>query len=119
MTNDELLFEGYMDNFYDVIVVGTGVAGLYTCLNLSKDKKVLLLTKDEVLNCDSYLAQGGICTLLDTQDYKPYFEDTIKAGRYENDLIAVHDMIVQSKEIISDLIAKGVDFDKKIGRAHV
>lgn len=112
MTNDELLFEGYMDNFYDVIVVGTGVAGLYTCLNLSKDKKVLLLTKDEVLNCDSYLAQGGICTLLDKQDYKPYFEDTIKAGRYENDLIAVHDMIVQSKEIINDLIAKGVDFDK-------
>ena len=42
-----------MDNFYDVIVVGTGVAGLYTCLKLSKDKKVLLLTKDEVLNCDS------------------------------------------------------------------
>ncbi len=101
-----------MDNFYDVIVVGTGVAGLYTCLKLSKDKKVLLLTKDEVLNCDSYLAQGGICTLLDEADYKPYFEDTMRAGRYENDMIAVDDMIRQSKEIISDLIGKGVDFDK-------
>lgn len=101
-----------MDNLYDVIVVGTGVAGLYTCLMLDSSKKVLLLTKDEALNCDSYLAQGGICTLLDEQDYKPYFCDTLKAGRYENDLIAVHDMICQSKEIISDLIAKGVDFDK-------
>ena len=103
-----------MDNFYDVIVVGTGVAGLYTCLNLAKKKKILLLTKDEVLNCDSYLAQGGICTLLDEKDYKPYFEDTLKAGRFENDLIAVHDMLVQSKTIISDLILKGVDFDKNI-----
>ncbi len=103
-----------MDNFYDVIVVGTGVAGLYTCLNLAKEKKILLLTKDEVLNCDSYLAQGGICTLLDEKDYKPYFEDTLKAGRFENDLIAVHDMLVQSKTIISDLISKGVDFDKNI-----
>ncbi len=103
-----------MDNFYDVIVVGTGVAGLYTCLNLAKEKKILLLTKDEVLNCDSYLAQGGICTLLDEKDYKPYFEDTLKAGRFENDLIAVHDMLVQSKTIISDLILKGVDFDKNI-----
>lgn len=102
----------YMDNFYDVIVVGTGVAGLYATLNLNRDKKVLLVTKDEVLNCDSYLAQGGICTLLDEKDYKPYFEDTLKAGRFENDLIAVHDMIVQSKEIINDLISKGVNFDK-------
>lgn len=101
-----------MDNFYDVIVVGTGVAGLYTCLTLSKNKKILLLTKDEVLNCDSYLAQGGICTLLDEADYKPYFEDTMRAGRYENDMIAVDDMIRQSKEIIRDLIKKGIDFDK-------
>ncbi|MDE6967684.1 MAG: FAD-dependent oxidoreductase, partial [Clostridia bacterium] len=99
-------------NYYDVIVVGTGVAGLYTCLTLAKDKKILLLTKDEVLNCDSYLAQGGICTLLDEKDYPLYFEDTMKAGRFENDLIAVHDMITQSKEIINDLIDKGVDFDK-------
>ncbi len=101
-----------MDNFYDVIVVGTGVAGLYTCLKLSREKKVLLLTKDEVLNCDSYLAQGGICTLLDEEDYKPYFEDTLRAGRFENDLIAVDDMLKQSREIIRDLIDNGVDFDK-------
>ena len=101
-----------MDNFYDVIVVGTGVAGLYTCLKLSREKKVLLLTKDEVLNCDSYLAQGGICTLLDEEDYKPYFEDTLRAGRFENDLIAVDDMLKQSWEIIRDLIDNGVDFDK-------
>lgn len=104
-----------MENkYFDVVVVGTGVAGLYACLKLSSNKKVLLLTKDEVLNCDSYLAQGGISTLHDDADYAQYFEDTLKAGRYENDKIAVHDMIEQSRTIIDDLIAKGVDFDKNI-----
>lgn len=100
------------EKYYDAIVVGSGVAGLYTCLNLSSNKKILLITKDEALNCDSYLAQGGISTLHDDGDYARYFEDTLKAGRYENCKIAVHNMIEQSRTIIDDLIAKGVDFDK-------
>ena len=104
-----------MNSFYDVIVVGTGVAGLYTCLNIDKNKKVLLLTKDEVLNSDSYLAQGGIATLHDDEDFNAYYADTMRAGRYENNEVAVIDMINQSRNIICDLIDKGTQFDKRSG----
>ena len=45
----------------DVVIVGTGVAGLFAALHLPKDKKILMITKDELENSDSFLAQGGIC----------------------------------------------------------
>ena len=45
---------------YDVLIVGTGVAGLYTALNLRDDIRILMITKDTFRDCNSYLAQGGI-----------------------------------------------------------
>ena len=47
-----------MNNNYDVIIVGTGAAGLFAGLCLPADLKVLMITKDKVENSDSYLAQG-------------------------------------------------------------
>ena len=52
----------------DVVIVGTGVAGLFAALHLPKDKKILMITKDELENSDSFLAQGGICVLHDKDD---------------------------------------------------
>ncbi len=101
-----------MEKFYDVIVVGTGLAGLYACLNIDKSKNVLLITKDEALNSDSYLAQGGISTQHDDDDFDRYYEDTLRAGRYENSTVAVTEMINKSRDAVNDLIFKGVDFDK-------
>ena len=101
-----------MNKAYDVIIVGTGAAGLFTALSLPKDLQILMITKDALLNSDSYLAQGGISTLLNNDDYDAYFEDTMKAGRYENNEESVRIMIETSKEIINDLISYGVDFDK-------
>ena len=46
---------------YDVVIVGCGVGGLYTALNLPEDKQILMLSKAELETCDSMLAQGGIC----------------------------------------------------------
>ena len=48
---------------YDVVIVGCGVGGLYTALNLPEDKQILMLSKAELETCDSMLAQGGICVL--------------------------------------------------------
>lgn len=48
---------------YDVIIVGTGVAGLFAALSISPEYKILMISKDKIKNSDSYLAQGGICTL--------------------------------------------------------
>ena len=100
----------------DVIVVGTGVAGLFCALNLPREKKIVMLTKKAADHSDSFLAQGGICTLKDNQDYDSFFEDTMKAGHNENRQSSVDVMIRSSPEIIRDLVGFGVDFDYKDGK---
>lgn len=99
----------------DIVIAGTGVGGLFSALNLPRDKKIIMLTKSDVESSDSFLAQGGICVLRDESDYDSYFEDTMKAGHYENRKESVDIMIRQSREIINDLIGYGVEFEKKNG----
>ena len=52
----------------DIVIVGTGVSGLYCALNLPKDKKILMITKETAEDSDSFLAQGGICVLKSDED---------------------------------------------------
>ena len=99
----------------DVVIVGTGVGGAFSALNLPEDKKILMITKSDLESSDSFLAQGGICVLRDDEDYEGYFEDTMRAGHYENRKESVDIMIRSSQEIIHDLIEYGVDFAKKAG----
>lgn len=100
----------------DVVIVGSGVAGLFCALNLPKDKKIIIVTKSDVESSDSFLAQGGICVLKDEADYDSYFEDTMKAGHYENNKESVDVMIRSSQSVIEDLIDIGVEFNKKDGK---
>lgn len=95
---------------YDVLIAGTGVAGLMCALNLPREARILMLTKAAVDESDSFLAQGGICMLRGEDDYQSYFEDTMRAGHYENDEAAVRQMILSSPDIIRELVADGVDF---------
>ena len=99
-----------MNEYYDAIIVGTGAAGLYCALNLPKRKKILMLTKQGADLSDSFLAQGGICMLRGEDDYEDYFEDTMRAGHYENNKRAVNPMIRSSNDIIRDLLWRNVDF---------
>lgn len=101
-----------MKEHYDVIIVGTGAAGLYCALNLPERKNILMITKKEADQSDSFLAQGGICMLRGESDYEDYFEDTMRAGHYENDKRAVDLMIRSSNSIIRDLLARNVDFQR-------
>lgn len=98
--------------YYDIVIAGCGVAGLYTAIHLPKDKKILMLSKEDFESCDSMLAQGGICVLRDEEDYDVYFEDTMKAGHYENRRESVDIMIRSSREVINHLLALGVRFEK-------
>ena len=102
-----------MKEHYDVIIVGTGAAGLYCALNLPEKMKILLITKQEADQSDSFLAQGGICMLRGEDDYENYFEDTMRAGHYENNPKAVELMIRSSNSIIRDLLNRHVDFARK------
>ena len=97
---------------YDVLIVGTGVAGLYTALNLRDDIRILMITKDTFRDCNSYLAQGGVSTSLGIFDEENYFNDTMKAGNYHNDTEAVKFLIKNSVENINNLVKMGVPFDR-------
>ena len=95
----------------DVVIIGTGAAGLFCALHFPKTTNILMVTKDEVDQSDSFLAQGGMCMLRDEDDYDGYFEDTMKAGHYENNKESVEVMIRSSKKIASELIDYGVEFE--------
>lgn len=101
-----------MDDNYDVIIVGTGAAGLFAGLCLPENLKILMITKDKKENSDSYLAQGGICTLKSADDFDAFYQDTLKAGRNENNPESVKIMIQQSPQIMKDLMDYGVEFDR-------
>ncbi len=96
----------------DILIVGCGVAGLYCALNLPEDKNIIIVTKDEAPKSDSFLAQGGICVLRDEDDYENFYEDTMRAGHYENNPDSVEIMIRSSQDVIGDLVNLGVRFEK-------
>lgn len=100
----------------DVVIVGTGVGGCFSALNLSEDLSIIMITKSDLESSDSFLAQGGICVLHDDDDYDSYFEDTMRAGHYENRKESVDIMIRGSQDVIHDLIGYGVDFAKEDGK---
>ena len=100
----------------DVVIVGTGVGGCFSALNLPEDLSIIMITKSDLESSDSFLAQGGICVLHDDDDYDSYFEDTMRAGHYENRKESVDIMIRGSQDVIHDLIGYGVDFAKEDGK---
>ncbi len=97
---------------YDIVIVGCGVSGLYCALHLPRNKRILIITKDTAENSDSFLAQGGICVLPEESDYDSFFEDTMRAGHYENNTESVDIMIRSSRAVIDELVTCGVEFEK-------
>lgn len=96
----------------DILIVGSGCSGLYCALHLPKDKQVTLITKSDCESSDSFLAQGGMCTLTCEEDYDSFMEDTLKAGHNENDRKSVEIMIRSSQALVEELLDLGVDFQR-------
>lgn len=96
----------------DYLIAGCGCSGLFCALHLPKDKRILVITKSDSESNDSFLAQGGMCTLTCDADYDSFFEDTLKAGHYENDKKSVDIMIRTSQSIVEELTELGVDFQR-------
>lgn len=96
----------------DIVIVGSGAAGLFCALHLPKEKQIVIVTKDVAKRSDSYLAQGGICVLKDEEDYPSFYEDTMRAGHYENNPQSVDVMINSSRAVIDELVSIGVRFER-------
>ncbi|WP_338988553.1 L-aspartate oxidase [Fusobacterium animalis] len=94
----------------DVVIIGSGVAGLICALTLDKKFKIILLTKKKLKDSNSYLAQGGISVCRGKEDREDYIEDTLIAGHYKNDREAVEILVDESEEAIKTLIENGVKF---------
>ncbi|MGF6990459.1 L-aspartate oxidase [Lachnospiraceae bacterium PM6-15] len=104
-----------MKNYYDVVIIGSGVAGCFSALHLPKEMDICMVTKEQLNKSDSFLAQGGICVETSADDYEAFMEDTLKAGHYENDRESVDMMITSSAEVIGELIDYGVAFETRDG----
>lgn len=105
-----------MDLYTDVLIIGTGVAGLYSALNIDKDYKVTIITKTKPEECNTYLAQGGISTARNNDDIPLFIEDTLKAGRNKNRIEAVQVLAEESMENINILKSFGMHFDYNNGQ---
>ena len=100
---------------YDVIIVGSGVSGLYAALNLDSSMQILMLSKRELTLCNSALAQGGVAAVMDTSNdnYELHIKDTLIAGGYKNDIDNVRILVEQGPKDVKNLLNYGVDFDRK------
>lgn len=97
----------------DILIVGSGCAGLYCALHLPKDKDILIITKDKIEHSDSFLAQGGMCMLKNEADYESFYEDTMRAGHYENRKESVDIMLRSSQDVVEDLLSYDVEFQRE------
>lgn len=97
----------------DVIVVGSGAAGLYGALCLPSELQVALVTKDRLNTGASDWAQGGIAAAISPEDSpRLHLEDTLKAGAGLCDLQAVQFLVANAASSIESLVAMGVAFDR-------
>ena len=102
---------------YDYVVIGSGIAGLYTALLASERGRVLLLTKDSLEECNTRHAQGGIAAPIGAGDSpEAHYQDTIAAGRGLCDEQAVRVLTEEAADRISDLVQFGVPFDTVDGQ---
>jgi L-aspartate oxidase len=97
---------------YDVIIIGSGVAGLNTALSLPSDLEVLVLSKDYAWECNTFYAQGGIAVAPNKEDIPLHVQDTLSAGAGHCDKKAVDLLCSEGPKAIRALCKAGFEFDK-------
>lgn len=99
--------------YYDVLVIGSGAAGLTLALHLAQHCRVAVISKGELKEGSTWFAQGGIAAVLDNKDsVDAHVQDTIEAGRGLCHPDSVRFTIERSKAAIDWLVAQGVQFTK-------
>jgi len=101
---------------YDYIIVGSGIAGLYTALLAREQGSVLIITKGSIDDCNTKHAQGGIAAAIGKDDSpKLHLEDTLAAGDGLCNIEAVRILVNEAPARIADLVNLGVPFDTTNG----
>lgn len=99
---------------YDVLIVGSGIAGLYAALNFPPTVDILMVSKNERHISNSSLAQGGVACVLDLENdkYDFHIEDTLVAGGRQNDIDAVTTLVTEGPGDVLKTIEYGVEYDR-------
>ncbi|MFL6068862.1 MAG: FAD-binding protein, partial [Gaiellaceae bacterium] len=101
---------------FDLVIVGSGVAGLYGALCAAAEARVLLVSKGPVLTSSSWLAQGGVAAATAADDAPElHVEDTLRAGRGLCRESAVRALADEAPARLVDLADLGVPFDDELG----
>ena len=97
----------------DVLIIGGGLAGLYTALNINANINITIVVKDTINIANSELAQGGIAATLSKSDdvLIKHIKDTLRAGANLNDALATKTLVYEASDNIERLIEFGVEFD--------
>ena len=97
---------------FDVVIIGSGIAGLYASLHINPTLRVALVTKENLKRSNSYYAQGGIAAVLSpTDNFESHIEDTLSAGAGLCNEDAVRVLVEEGPENIQELIDLNVPFD--------
>ncbi len=100
----------------DIIVIGAGIAGLFTALKASQHRKVLMVTKKSLLDSNTRYAQGGIAAVISNEDSPEYhLQDTLFAGAGLCSYKAVDVLVHEGPAGVQDLIRMGTQFDLEDG----
>ena len=98
----------------DVLIIGSGIAGLFAALKISEYADIILVTKKNKAESNTNYAQGGIASVIDPEDsFEKHVEDTLIAGAGLCDKEAVESMVKEGPARINDLIQIGTMFTKK------
>lgn len=109
-----------MPKRFDVIIVGSGTAGLSCALALSEQLSVAIISKKNLLEGCSFYAQGGISAVLDDQDsFNSHTQDTLDTACGLADRVAVDFMVSQAPAVIAELEKQGVCFTKENNSHHL
>jgi len=117
-----VVFPRYITNFdtqelpwqaCDYLIIGSGIAGLYSAFKASRHGRVILLTKKKLADSNTEYAQGGIAAAIDEDDSPDlHLEDTIEAGAGLCNMEAVEVLVNEGPDRVKELIELGANFDR-------
>ena len=100
---------------YDYLVIGGGIAGMSFALKVARTGRVALICKSSLDEANTALAQGGVASVTDLRvdDFDKHIHDTMVAGDWLSDPVAVRKVVTEAPEQIRQLLEWGVDFDRR------